>query len=89
MCLTSYETLTFYSYTCVIENVFWELKLRRETLWSLNSFTKEQYSCHLQGVNDINPVVGLVQGANLICFKALPVGTSIRFALLRLLALCY
>ena len=78
-----------YSSTCVIENVLGEFGLQRETLWSLNSFTKEQYSCYLQGVCDMNSLVRPFQRDNLFFFKAQPFGTRVRFALLRLLALCY
>lgn len=58
-CITNNKTPTLYSYTCVIENVLREPGLQRETLWSLNSFTQEQYSCHTQRVCDMISVVGL------------------------------
>lgn len=79
-----------YSYTCVIENVLREPGLQWETLWSLNSLTQEQYSRRIQDVCDMIRVVSLHFKEHLnVCFKARTFGTSVRFALLRLLALCY
>lgn len=82
-----------YSYTCLIENVFREPGLQWETLWSLNSFTQEQYSRPTRDVCDMiqssmSPFIRSWSHLN-VCFKAPPFGTSVCFALLRLLALCY
>lgn len=88
-CITGKESpCSLFLYLCDRECT--ERGLHRETLWSLNSFTQSNTVVTRWGVCEMISEASLYFKA-LISFalKALPFGTSVRFAQLRLLALCY